>query len=115
MPSWRSGRSSVCPPSPRTPARPTTRSHGRLQNTQIQREPAHLGRSRSAEPADPEHQKEESIVSDEPTYARAFRPEQSTKKMASALYSRRSLLKAGGAGLLALGGGSLLSACQGGA
>jgi peptide/nickel transport system substrate-binding protein len=56
-------------------------------------------------------------VSDEPTYEGSFRPdpEQSTKKMASALYSRRSLLKAGGAGLLALGGGSLLSACQGGA
>ncbi|MCW2641227.1 MAG: ABC-type transporter, periplasmic subunit, partial [Dactylosporangium sp.] len=41
-------------------------------------------------------------------------PDQSANKTASALYSRRSLLKAGGAGLLALGGSSLLAACQGG-
>jgi peptide/nickel transport system substrate-binding protein len=55
-------------------------------------------------------------VIDQATNLAAVRiePDQSANKTASALYSRRSLLKAGGAGLLALGGSSLLAACQGG-
>ncbi|HZX03875.1 ABC transporter substrate-binding protein [Kribbella sp.] len=38
-----------------------------------------------------------------------------SRSASSSRYSRRSLLKAGGAGLLALGGSSLLAACQGSA